>query len=569
MICLSKIKVAIVGGGHRGSSVYRVLREVDNVQIIGLADINPASPGMILARRDKIFTTDDFTELVVNPKIHVIVEATGISEVQRKIYEIKSSDAAVMEAMAGNFFMTILQAKEELLEVKKLKGELGAILNSVQEAIEVADNTGLIKYINPAFTRVTGIPEAVRVGKNIFEASPHGALAQALIKQKPVVGYRSKVGGSGVEVISNAAPILVEGQVEGAVVVFQPITDILKLMDELQKSTTIIENLYAKIDQITGSKFTFDDLTGNCKVFLGTVEMAKKAAKSESPVLLVGESGTGKELFAHAIHQASNRRGKPFIKVSCASVPEELLESELFGHEKGSFTGAVRTKLGKVELAKGGTLFLDEIGEMNPYLQGKFLRLLQDRQFERVGGSETIKADVRIITATNVELKSLVRKGRFREELYFLLNVIELNMPPLRHRREDIPVLVEHFIGKLNRKLGKKVKNVDPDALQLLASYDWPGNIRELENVIERAMVTVDSDIFGRQHLSPYIGQFNAGATNVYTEIVPLDKMEQMMLKAALNRFGETLEGKKKASQALNISLATLYNKLKKYKASM
>ena len=569
MICLSKIKVAIVGGGNRGSSVYRVLRAVDDVQIIGLADINPASPGMILARKDKIFVTDDFTKLVVNEKIHVIVEATGIPEVQRKIYEIKAPDAAVMEAMAGNLFMTILQAKEELLEVKKLKSELGAILNSVQEAIEVADNAGLIKYTNPAFTRVTGIPESVRVGKNIFEASPHGALAQALIKQKPVVGYRSKVGGSGVEVISNAAPILVEGQVEGAVVVFQPITDILKLMDELQKSTTIIENLYAKIDQITGSKFTFDDLTGNCKVFLATVEMAKKAARSDSPVLLVGESGTGKELFAHAIHQASNRRGKPFIKISCASVPEELLESELFGHEKGSFTGAVRTKLGKVELATGGTLFLDEIGEMNPYLQGKLLRLLQDRHFERVGGSETIKADVRMITATNVDLKSLVRKGRFREELYFLLNVIELSMPPLRHRREDIPVLVEHFIVKLNRKLGKKVKNVAPDALQLLSSYDWPGNIRELENVIERAMVTVDSDIFGRQHLSPYIGQFNAGATNVYTEIVPLDKMEQMMLKAALNRYGETLEGKKKAAQALNISLATLYNKLKKYKTSM
>lgn len=566
---LSKIKVAIVGAGNGGSSVYRVLREIENVQIVGVADRNLASPGMILARKDKVYVTDSYEQLVVRPELDVIIEATGDSEVQKQIHKLKHASTAVMEALAGNLLMVILQAKEELLEVKKLKGELWAILNSVQEAIEVADNTGLIKYVNPAFTRMTGIPEVQRVGKNIFEVSPHGALAQALVKQKQVLGYRSKVGGSGVEVISNAAPILVEGEVEGAVVVFQPITDILKLMDELQKSTTIIENLYAKIDQITGSKYTFDDLIGQSKVFSATVEMAKKAAKSDAPVLLVGESGTGKELYAHAIHQAGNRRGKPFLKVSCASVPEELLESELFGHEKGSFTGAVKTKLGKVELANGGTLFLDDVGDVNPYLQGKLMRLLQDKEFERVGGSEIIRVDVRIITATNVDLKSLVRKGRFREELYFLFNVLELSLPPLRQRREDVPVLVDHFIGKLNRKLSKKVRGVAPDALQMLSSYDWPGNIRELENVIERAMVTVDSDVIGRQHLAPYIGQFNSAVSNQYTEIIPLDKMEQMMLKAALARYGETLEGKKKAAQALNISLATLYNKLKKYKASM
>jgi PAS domain S-box-containing protein len=558
-----------VGAGNEGSSVYRVLREIENVQIMGVADRNPASPGMILARKDKVFVTDRFEDLVVRPEIDVIIEATGNPEVQKVIYELKRDGSAVMEASDGNLLMAIMQAKEELLEVKKLKSELWAILNSVQEAIEVADNTGLIKYTNPAFTRVTGIGESDRVGQNIFEVSPHGALAQALVKQRPVVGYRSKVGGSGVEVISNAAPILVEGEVEGAVVVFQPITDILKLMDELQKSTTIIENLYAKIDQITGSKYTFDDLVGTSKMFTATVDMAKKAAKSDSPVLLVGESGTGKELYAHAIHQASQRRGKPFIKIGCASVPEELLESELFGHEKGSFTGAVKTKLGKVELAKGGTLFLDEIGEMNPYLQGKLMRLMQDQSFERVGGSEITRADVRVITATNMDLKSLVRKGRFREELYFFLNVIELNLHPLRQRRDDIPGLVDYFIGKLNRKLGKKVKGVAPDALQLLSNYDWPGNIRELENVIERAMVSVDSDVIGRQHLALYIGQFSSAAANHYSEILPLDKMEQMMLKAALARYGETLEGKKKAAHALNISLATLYNKLKKYKSSM
>ena len=190
---MSKIKVAIVGAGDGGSSVYRVLREIEIVQIIGVADINTASPGMILARKDKVFVTDKLEELVVKPEIDVIIEGTGNPEVQRKIQKLKQPGAAVMEALAGNLLMAILQAKEELLEVKKLKSELWAILNSVQEAIEVVDNTGLIKYVNPAFTRVTGIPESLRVGKNIFEVSPHGALAQALVKQKPVEIGRAHV----------------------------------------------------------------------------------------------------------------------------------------------------------------------------------------------------------------------------------------------------------------------------------------------------------------------------------------------------------------------------------------
>jgi PAS domain S-box-containing protein len=561
--------VAIIGAGDEGSAAYRMLREFEDIQVVGVSDQDPAAPAMMLARKDKVPVAGQVEELLGSPGLDVIIETTGLAEVRRKIELLKAPETAVMEAEANKLLMVILQAKAELLEARKLKSELWAVLNSVQDAIEVADNTGLVKYVNPAFTRVTGIAEAARVGKNIFDVSPHGALAQALVKQKPVIGYRSKVGGSGVEVISNAAPIVVEGEVSGAVVVFQPITDILRLMDELQKSTTIIENLYAKIEQITGSKYTFDDLVGTSRIFQATLEMARKAAKSDSPVMLVGESGTGKELFAQAIHNAGLRRGKPFIKVSCASVPEELLESELFGHEKGAFTGAVRTKLGKVEMAAGGTLFLDEVGEMNLFLQGKMLRLLQDREFERVGGSERLVGDVRIIAATNVDLKTLVRRGKFREDLYFRLNVIELVLPPLRQRREDIPPLVELLLGRYSRKLGKKVKSISPDALQLLVNYDWPGNIRELENVAERAVVAMEGEQVNRQHLLPYVGQFAAAHAVHFPEVMPLEKMEQLMLKAALARFGESLDGKKKAAQALNISLATLYNKLKKYRSAL
>jgi len=351
-------------------------------------------------------------------------------------------------------------------------------------------------------------------------------------------------------------------------VVFQPITDIIKLMEELQKSNTIIENLYARIGQITGSKYSFDDLIGRSKNFKSTIEMAKKASRSDSTVLINGESGTGKELYAHAIHHSSVRRDKPFIKVNCAAIPESLLESEFFGHEKGAFTGAVRTKLGKVELANGGTLFLDEIGDMNLFLQAKLLRIIQDMEFERVGGTQTIQVNVRFVAATNRNLKELVRKGAFREDLYYRLNVVELAVPPLRKRKDDIPELVEHLIVKFNRKLGKRVKGVSPEALQLLINYEWPGNVRELENVLERAMVVVEGDLLTHTQLSQYIGQFDSVFGNSITEIMPLEKMEQMMLKAALARYGDSLEGKKKAAQALNISLATLYNKLKKYRTS-
>lgn len=560
--------VGLVGAGKGGNAIYRMLKSVQKVKIVAVCDCNPNTPTVAMAKKEGVFVTTDLCKLVSLEGLDVIFEATGDRDVQKKISELKKLNTAVIEAQAAKLFLALLEEKEELLEYKKVKGELETILNSVSEAIEVADNNGVIKYVNPAFSRVTGIPEGQRINKNIFEVSPYGALATTLTTQRPHSGHRTKVGGSGVEVISNGAPILVEGKSEGAVVVFQPITDIIKLMEELQKSNTIIENLYARIGQITGSKYSFDDLIGRSKNFKSTIEMAKKASRSDSTVLINGESGTGKELYAHAIHHSSVRRDKPFIKVNCAAIPESLLESEFFGHEKGAFTGAVRTKLGKVELANGGTLFLDEIGDMNLFLQAKLLRIIQDMEFERVGGTQTIQVNVRFVAATNRNLKELVRKGAFREDLYYRLNVVELAVPPLRKRKDDIPELVEHLIVKFNRKLGKRVKGVSPEALQLLINYEWPGNVRELENVLERAMVVVEGDLLTHTQLSQYIGQFDSVFGNSITEIMPLEKMEQMMLKAALARYGDSLEGKKKAAQALNISLATLYNKLKKYRTS-
>lgn len=564
---MQKFKVAIVGAGQGGFAIYRMLKSMEEVEIAGLADINPLAPGLVAGSEEGIFTSTDYHDLVKIPDLDVIIEVTGVPEVQDELLQIKPKRATVMEAQAVNLMMSILKEKEELLELTRIQGELSAILNSMQEAIEVADTNGTIKYVNPAFSRITGIPEQERIGQNIFEASPDGALANLLKTGKLMFGQKTKVGGSPAEVVANAAPIIIDGKMEGGVVVFQHFTDIMKMIDELKKSTTLIENLTDKLGLVTTSKYSFDDILGNSMEIKRCINLAEKSARSNSTVLLLGESGTGKELFAHSIHGASMRRENPFVKVNCAAIPETLLESEFFGYAKGAFTGAVKSKIGKFELANGGTIFLDEIGDMNLLLQGKLLRVLQEMEFERVGGNQTIKVDVRVIAATNRNLRELIRQGIFREDLYYRLNVVEITIPPLRVHKEDLPALVIHLITKFNRKLGKKVKDLSKDALEVLYNYDWPGNVRELENVIERVMVTVDEEVLVKKNILPHVNQ-----ARIFPErdvdLMPIDQMEEMLIRKAMAKYGNTVEGKRRASQTLNISLATLYNKLKKIKPS-
>ncbi len=560
------VKVAIVGGGQGGYSIFGMLKEIKEVEIVGISDVEPEAPGIVAAQVEGIFITRDLYELLNLPDLDVIIETTGLPEVRDMIQQNISSKTAVMEAKAANLIITILkEKKEELLEIKRVKSQLSAILDSVQEAIEVADIDGNIQYVNNAFSRVTGISEKDRIGQNIFEASPDGALASVLKTGKLVFGHRTKVGGSMAEVVSNAAPINVDGMMEGGVVVFQHFTDVMNIMEELKKSTTIIESLTDKLGQVTTSKYTFDDILGNSDELKRCMNLAEKSARSNTTVLLLGESGTGKELFAHAIHSSSMRRENPFIKVNCAAIPETLLESEFFGYSKGAFTGAVKSKIGKFELAHSGTIFLDEIGDMNLILQGKLLRVLQEMEFERVGGNQTIKVDVRVIAATNRNLRELIRLGKFREDLFYRLNVVEITIPPLRVRKEDLPVLLDNLIVKLNRKLGKKVRGVSKEAVELLYNFDWPGNVRELENVIERVMVTMDEETINKKNLSQHINQFRISHDRD-VELITIDQMEELLIRKAVAKYGNTVEGKRRASQALNISLATLYNKLKRQK---
>jgi two-component system response regulator AtoC len=249
------------------------------------------------------------------------------------------------------------------------------------------------------------------------------------------------------------------------------------------------------------TRYHFENLIGKSRPMQEVFGLIEQVAGSRSTVMVYGKSGTGKELVAKAVHYNSQRSTKNFVAVNCAAIPAELLESELFGHEKGSFTGAIATKVGKFELATGGTLFLDEVGSMRLDLQAKILRALQEREVERVGGSRTIKIDVRVIAATNRDLKKAIEEGTFREDLYYRLNVVPITLPPLRQRREDIPLLVEHFIGKYNREFTRKVKGFSAGATAALYHYDWPGNVRELENVIERAVALAQSETISLRDL--------------------------------------------------------------------
>ncbi len=560
-------RVAIVGLGKGGTVVYQTLKTTKNVVILGAADIDPDAPGARLARQDGVFVTTDFIALLALPDVNIYVEATGRAEVREKLLAQKPVHATVMDGKAAELMLTILDEKQQLLEIKNIKGELAAILNSVQEGIEVADMDGTVKYVNPSFTKISGISAASRIGKDIFRASPNGALARCLRTRQPVSGRRSVIGGTDIEVVSNAAPIYAgdSGEMVGAVVVFQPLTDVMRLMEQLRRQSRLLERLSVKFGEVTSAKYSFDDVLGADPTLQQVVETARKIADTNSTVLITGESGTGKELFAHAIHNTSSRRSFPFIRVNCAAIPETLLESEFFGYEKGAFTGAAESKMGKFELANRGTIFLDEIGDMPHQLQGKLLRVLQEREIERVGGTQPKPVDVRVIAATNRNLAKLIAAGTFREDFYYRLKVIELTMPPLRDRKEDIPLLVENALARFNRLLGKRISRFSPEALAEMKRYDWPGNLRELENVVERAVVTADGDTITAAKLGPLADYPKRDLSLRDTDVITFEEMERRLINLAIAKYGYNLDGKKLAAAALGISLATLYNKLRKY----
>lgn len=369
------------------------------------------------------------------------------------------------------------------------------------------------------------------------------------------------------------AETAVEAMKEGAFdYIIKPIDfQKLKVLTEkaIEKSRLVAENIYLK-QQLRG-KYKFDNIIGNSPAILPVFTRMEKILHTDSTVLILGESGTGKELVARAIHFNGSRKEKPFIAINCGAIPAELLESELFGHVRGSFTGAVSDKPGKFELANYGTIFLDEIGTMPMHLQMKLLRVLQEHEIERVGSVRKTKLDVRVISATNSDLEGCVRQGTFREDLFYRLNVIPIHLPPLRERREDIPLLARHFLRKICKNLRHPLCEFTPLAMKAMESYEWPGNVREMENVIERVIALTEGNIIDRDDLPHSINEAfrtdgHLPAMHLPDEGLDLsstvEMIEKKLIEQALQRSNQV---KARAASLLNIKRTTLVEKIKRY----
>ncbi len=337
----------------------------------------------------------------------------------------------------------------------------------------------------------------------------------------------------------------------------------LEELKEVVKKALHMKNLEEENISLK-EKILQGEIVGESNSLKRAMQLVKKVSPQDTTILIWGETGTGKELVARAVHKLSPRRNGPYIVVNCAAIPENLLESELFGHKKGTFTGAVQDKKGKIELAEHGTLFLDEIGSLSLSLQSKLLRFLETKEIEPLGSNRVIKVDVRVVAATNQDLKESVQEGTFREDLYFRLNVFPIHLPPLRERKEDIPLLINHFIKVYSQKLNKKIKDIEQDALQLLLQYNWPGNVRELENLVERAMVLCEGETLKKEYFhipladyTPSFSSYQEGKNRI------LEEFEKNYFSSLLKKFGGNVS---KTALEAGIDRKNLYLKLKKYR---
>ncbi|AMA73691.1 sigma 54-interacting transcriptional regulator [Aneurinibacillus thermoaerophilus] len=460
----------------------------------------------------------------------------------------------------------------EIITLKDMQSLLMAIIQSSDDAISVVDTHGNGLMINPAYTRLTGLTEADVIGKpaDVDISEGESMHMQVLRTGKPVRGVPLKVGPKKRDVVVNVAPVVVDGVLKGSVGIIHDVSEIKKLTEELERVKRLVRKLEAS--------YTFDDIIGTSEEILHAIEQGRKAARTPATVLLRGESGTGKELFAHAIHNESDRKYNQFIRVNCASIPDTLLESELFGYEEGAFTGAKRGgKKGLFEEASGGTIFLDEIGELSMSTQAKLLRVLQEKEIVRIGGTKAIPVDVRVIAATHVNLERAIQAGAFREDLYYRINVLPIVIPPLRYRMCDMEELVEHLIHKYNQEYGRNVQGAAPETLERLKRYTWPGNVRELENVISRSIINMKfQETLIQPHHLPELSA--AGQAYTRTEAGESGKLEAVADTRTLNErleevakaiIAEALtrnNGNKTATaKQLGLSIRNLYYKIEKY----
>lgn len=425
------------------------------------------------------------------------------------------------------------------------------ILDSINEGVFTVDNAWRITAFNRAAEKITGVPRDEARGRPCYEVfcadicEKNCALGQTVASGKPVMHATAHIiNHAGVRIPIRIATALLKdeaGEVIGGVETFQDLTQIEQLRKELH------------------ARYSFEDIIGRSPAMRELFDILPLVAESPSTVLIEGPSGTGKELFARAIHTLSPRKEGPFVAVNCAALPDTLLESELFGVKAGAFTDAKKDKPGRFAMAEGGTLFLDEIGDISPALQVRLLRVLQERVIEPLGGQKPVPIDVRIIAATNKDLTSAMREGAFREDLYYRIRVVHLELPPLARRREDIPLLVEHLVARFNHLQGKDIAGVSDEVMACLMAHEYPGNVRELENIIEQAFVLCRGGLIEVAHLPAELRpKENKGDKG--QQVMNLEAMEKATIARALQRYNGN---RKRTARELGINVSTLYRKIR------
>lgn len=440
---------------------------------------------------------------------------------------------------------------------------LKTIMETTNDAIVYVNKEGYIEMISKPYADFLQVKREEVIGKHVRDVIENTRMDVVIKTGVSEIAEVQEINGN--KMIATRIPVFVKGNVVGAVgrVLFRDINELNALYMKISKIEKEL-NLYKdEFKKVNSAKYSLDSIISESKSMHKIKELTKRTAKTNSNVLILGESGTGKELFAHAIHSISRRANAPFIKVNCGAIPYELLESELFGYEEGSFTGAKKGgKIGKFKAADGGTIFLDEIGDLPMNMQVKLLRVLQDKEIEKIGSNSSEKVDVRIITATNRDLEEMVSEGKFRLDLYYRLNVLTIKVPPLRKRKDDIPILSEHLIQKISRRENIRVDRISDSALEYLKRYNWPGNVRELENILERAINFLDEEtVIKPEHLPSKITGIMR-KKKIRSLKLTLEEVER---QAIIDSLIFSNGNKTKAASILDISRTSLYEKIDKY----
>lgn len=441
--------------------------------------------------------------------------------------------------------------------------ELNLIINNIQEAVCAIDDKGEVLLWNESAEKLYNVEADKIIGSNLKKFFPDAIMLEMLKTKKPISNkYHSPVENS--YVVISAVPIIINGEFLGVVSSERDVSEVRKLSEELNKANKTLQFLKDEVEKYSNENF--GNIIGRDSTLSKQIHIARQVANRDASVLITGESGTGKEVFSRAIHDQSGRKGL-FVPVNCSAIPSGLFESEFFGYEEGAFTGANKKgKVGVVELANNGTLFLDEIGDMPMFMQAKLLRLLQEKEFRRVGGTKDIKVDIRIVSATNKDLKKMVDEEKFREDLFYRLNVVEIELPPLRERKEDIAILIYHFLNEVCKKYEMDIPLIKEEVISILESYSWEGNIRELKNTVERLVIMNKGDIITKEVIPEYIFSKIKNGDEVKDYPLDLNEAKKRVEIDTIKKALEMSQGNKAdAAKILNIPRTTLYYKLEIY----